>query len=118
VAGADFGTFSTDVLVGNFGDGRINAFDPVTGAFLGQLRDESGNAITIMACGDWRSGMEVWPGTRTPSSSLPGLTMRHMASSAPSRRNSVLARNLSKPVGRRKMVWNGGKRPVVALGRA
>jgi uncharacterized protein (TIGR03118 family) len=35
------------VLVGNFGDGRINAFDPVTGDFLGQLRDESGNAITI-----------------------------------------------------------------------
>jgi uncharacterized protein (TIGR03118 family) len=47
LAPADFGTFSTDVLVGNFGDGRINAFDPVTGAFLGQLRDESGNAITI-----------------------------------------------------------------------
>jgi len=47
LAPADFGTFSHDVLVGNFGDGRINAFDPATGTFLGQLRDESANAITI-----------------------------------------------------------------------
>lgn len=47
LAPAKFGTFSHDVLVGNFGDGRINAFDPGTGAFLGQLQDENGNPITI-----------------------------------------------------------------------
>jgi uncharacterized protein (TIGR03118 family) len=46
LAPANFGKFSNDVLVGNFGDGRINAFDP-TGAFLDQLRDGNGNAITI-----------------------------------------------------------------------
>lgn len=46
LAPANFGQFSNDVLVGNFGDGRINAFD-VTGAFLDQLRDGNGNAITI-----------------------------------------------------------------------
>jgi uncharacterized protein (TIGR03118 family) len=34
-------------LVGNFGDGTINAFDPVSGAFLGQLTDASGNPIII-----------------------------------------------------------------------
>jgi hypothetical protein len=28
--------------VGNFGDGRINAFNPTTGQFLGQLSDASG----------------------------------------------------------------------------
>jgi uncharacterized protein (TIGR03118 family) len=43
----DFGQFSNDVLVGNFGDGRINAFDPTTGAFLGQLQDQNGHPIAI-----------------------------------------------------------------------
>lgn len=47
LAPANFGKFSNDVLVGNFGDGRINVFDPVSGAFLDQLRDGNGNAITI-----------------------------------------------------------------------
>jgi uncharacterized protein (TIGR03118 family) len=47
LAPAGFGDFSNDLLVGNFGDGRINAFDPSTDAFLGQLTDGSGNPITI-----------------------------------------------------------------------
>lgn len=47
LAPAGFGTFAGDILVGNFGDGRINVFDPTTGAFLGQLKDPSGNPITI-----------------------------------------------------------------------
>jgi uncharacterized protein (TIGR03118 family) len=47
LAPANFGQFSNDLLVGNFGDGGINAFDPVTGASLGPLRNGNGNAITI-----------------------------------------------------------------------
>jgi uncharacterized protein (TIGR03118 family) len=47
LAPSDFGTFSNDLLVGNFGDGLINAFDPTTGAFLGQLSDANGNPIQI-----------------------------------------------------------------------
>jgi uncharacterized protein (TIGR03118 family) len=43
----DFGKFSHALLVGNFGDGRINAFDPATGTFLGQLDDQHGKPITI-----------------------------------------------------------------------
>ncbi len=35
------------MLVGNFGNGRINAFDPASGAFLGQLEDQTGSPITI-----------------------------------------------------------------------
>jgi uncharacterized protein (TIGR03118 family) len=46
-APADFGQFSNDLLVGNFGDGRINVVDPSTGGFLGQLRDRDNRAITI-----------------------------------------------------------------------
>ncbi len=45
VAPADFGAFSKALLVGNFGDGRINAFDLSTGRFLGQLSDAGGHPI-------------------------------------------------------------------------
>jgi uncharacterized protein (TIGR03437 family) len=47
IAPANFGVFSDDLLVGNFGDGKINAFDPGTGVLLGTLDDPSGNAIVI-----------------------------------------------------------------------
>lgn len=47
VAPADFGAFSGDLLVGNFGDGRINAFDPATGEYRGALTDASGETISI-----------------------------------------------------------------------
>ncbi|HEV2499233.1 MAG TPA: TIGR03118 family protein [Terriglobia bacterium] len=46
IAPADFGQFSNDLLVGNRGNGVINAFDPTSGAFLGTLEDISGNDIT------------------------------------------------------------------------
>src|SRR5262249_54560482 len=46
-APANFGSFSNDLLVGNFGDGTINAYNPTTGAFVGQLLDDNGNAIQI-----------------------------------------------------------------------
>jgi len=47
LAPGSFGKFSGTVLVGNFGDGTINAFALNTGAFLGQLTDSRGNAIAI-----------------------------------------------------------------------
>jgi uncharacterized protein (TIGR03118 family) len=47
LAPAGFGAFANDLLVGNFGDGRINALDPVTGVYLGQLADGSSNPISI-----------------------------------------------------------------------
>jgi uncharacterized protein (TIGR03118 family) len=47
IAPAGFGPFGGDLLVGNLGDGRINAFDPNTGRFLGPLRSASGCPITI-----------------------------------------------------------------------
>ena len=42
-----FGRFGKDLLVGNFGDGHINAYKIDTGAFRGQLKDQKGNPITI-----------------------------------------------------------------------
>lgn len=47
LAPSNFGQFSNDLLVGNFGDGHINAYDPQKGRFLGQLMDRSGKAIVI-----------------------------------------------------------------------
>jgi uncharacterized protein (TIGR03118 family) len=47
IAPATFGKFANDLLVGNFGDGLINAYDPATGAFAGTLQDPSGNNIAI-----------------------------------------------------------------------
>ena len=44
-ASADFGQFSNDILIGNFGDGLINVFDPATGNALGQIQDSSGTPI-------------------------------------------------------------------------
>jgi len=44
-ASAEFGVFSNDILIGNFGDGTINAFNPNTGQFVGQLRDGTGHLI-------------------------------------------------------------------------
>jgi uncharacterized protein (TIGR03118 family) len=41
---ATFGTFPNAILVGNFGDGTISAFD-TTGKFLGQLTDSSNKVL-------------------------------------------------------------------------
>ena len=50
IAPGAFGAFSNDLLVGNFGDGRINAFDPLTGTFLGTLQDGNGRVATAKCC--------------------------------------------------------------------
>ena len=47
VAPKEFGKFSGALLVGNFGDGKINAFDLLSGKFLGALQDAGGNDIVI-----------------------------------------------------------------------
>jgi uncharacterized protein (TIGR03118 family) len=47
IAPAGFGDFANDLLVGNFGNGEINAFNPTTGAFLGALLDSNSNPISI-----------------------------------------------------------------------
>jgi len=47
LAPANFGRFSNALLVGNFGDGRINAYNFKTGKFLGQLSDPQRNPIVI-----------------------------------------------------------------------
>ena len=47
LAPSDFGKFSGDLLVGNFGSGEIAAFDVKHGNFKGLLRGRHGQPITI-----------------------------------------------------------------------
>ncbi len=47
LAPADFGKFSNDILVGNFGDGEINAYDPATGDWKGALKSSNGNDVRV-----------------------------------------------------------------------
>jgi uncharacterized protein (TIGR03118 family) len=47
LAPAGFGPFSGDLLVGNFGNGRINAYNTSTGARVGQMRRLSGGPVVI-----------------------------------------------------------------------
>ena len=56
-----FGPFAGDILIGNFGDGRINAFDPASGEWLGALSDTNGdpfavNGLWAIAFGNGHSG--------------------------------------------------------------
>src|SRR5262245_22758189 len=47
LAPADFGRFGGALLVGNKGDGRINAYDPRGGTFLGDLAGDNGVPIAV-----------------------------------------------------------------------
>ena len=59
LAPSTFGAFGGDILVGNFGDGRINVYGPATGRHLGQLRNPAGDPIIIS--GLW--GLRFAPAT-------------------------------------------------------
>jgi len=51
LAPATFGTFANDILIGNLGDGKITAYDPVSGVVKGQLAKAGG--IVIVLKGLW-----------------------------------------------------------------
>jgi uncharacterized protein (TIGR03118 family) len=47
LAPSNFGAFSNDLLVGNFGSGTINAFNATTGKFIGQLMTSAGQPFDV-----------------------------------------------------------------------
>lgn len=47
MASGDFGIYSHDLLVGQFGSGNIAVYDPVSGRFIDVLRDANNNPIAI-----------------------------------------------------------------------
>ena len=46
-ASGDFGAYSHDILVGQFGSGQILVFDPVNGRYKGNLVDSTNAPIAI-----------------------------------------------------------------------
>lgn len=63
-APVNFGAFGGDLLVGNFGDGTISAFDATTFAFKGQLQDGTGKNIVNSGLWDMVFGAQ---GTGDPN---------------------------------------------------
>jgi len=56
IAPGSFGSLAGDLLVGNFGNGRINAFNPTTGAFDGFLTSNTGSQLVIPGLWDITTG--------------------------------------------------------------
>ena len=63
IAPVGFGPFAGDLLVGNLGNGWINAFNPMTGKFQGVLDTASGYPITIPGLWGIRVGNSVFGGS-------------------------------------------------------
>jgi uncharacterized protein (TIGR03118 family) len=56
IAPASFGSLAGDLLVGNFGDGRISAFNLQTDTFVALLDDANGDPLTIPGLWDITTG--------------------------------------------------------------
>ena len=67
IAPANFGIFSNALLIGNFGDGLINAFDPKTFAYLGQLMDTTGKSLAYASLWELLPGGTAVQGTAAVS---------------------------------------------------
>jgi uncharacterized protein (TIGR03118 family) len=59
IAPENFGPFGGDLLVGNFGDGRINAYSPENGHLRGTLQSDTGSPISISGLWGLRFGNGV-----------------------------------------------------------
>ncbi len=57
VAPTTFGPFGGALLVGNFGDGIINAYDPKSYAYLGQLTDGTGKTLSYASLWELNFGV-------------------------------------------------------------
>jgi uncharacterized protein (TIGR03118 family) len=85
IAPTTFGIFGGDLLVGNFGDGIINVYDPKTFAYLGQLADGTGKTLT------YASLWEIFFGLTQPSSTNGGnLNTLYFAAGLASEKHGLL----------------------------
>ena len=71
MAPAGFGSVAGNILIGNFGDGRIGAYDATTGTFRGFLRDASNAPLAIDGLWDLKFGVGAAPATTLYFSSGP-----------------------------------------------
>ena len=59
LAPASFGALANQLLIGNFGNGHINAYNATTGEFIDKMRDPHGQAIVIDGLWSLRVGSDV-----------------------------------------------------------
>jgi len=64
-APASFGSLGGDLLVGNFGNGWINAFNPITGRFEGSMLSDKGKPVAIDGLWGLKFGTASTGGTNT-----------------------------------------------------
>jgi uncharacterized protein (TIGR03118 family) len=86
IAPKGFGPFAGDLLVGNLGNGWINAFSPKTGRFLGPLDTTSGHPIAISGLWGIEVGNSAFGGASSIVFSAPARTATRPAWSASSTR--------------------------------
>jgi uncharacterized protein (TIGR03118 family) len=92
IAPATFGIFGGDLLVGNFGDGIINAYDPKTFAYLGQLADGTGKTLV------YASLWELFFGLTQPSATNGGnLNTLYFAAGLTGEKHGLLASISTNP---------------------
>ena len=66
-APASFGIYSNDLLIGNFGDGKINVYDSKTFSYIGQLMDATGKSLVYASLWDLLTGGTTVTGTTAVS---------------------------------------------------
>lgn len=118
IAPASWGAFGNDLLVGNFGDGRINAYNTELGFYAGYLQDPNGNPISIsglwaLIFGNGKSGGDTHTlyfaaGTPDGSSVQRGIIG---SIAPPAAITSIMnaASELSGPVAPGEIVWIAGQ---------
>jgi len=67
----NFGIYSNDLLVGNFGDGKINVYDPKTYAYIGQVMDNTGKSLAYASLWDLVTGGTTVTGSTAVSAGDP-----------------------------------------------
>jgi uncharacterized protein (TIGR03118 family) len=65
LAPGSFGSFGGDLLIGNFGDGTINGFDPTTGMWMGQLDGATGKPLIDLGLWDLTFGNGANAGSKS-----------------------------------------------------
>lgn len=92
VAPTTFGIFGGDILVGNFGDGVINAYDPKSFAYLGQLTDGTGKTLV------YASLWELFFGLTAPGATNGGnLNTLYFSAGLASEKHGLLASISTNP---------------------
>lgn len=65
IAPKSFGKFANDLLVGNLGNGWINAFNPTSGKYLGALHTTKGKTVVIPGLWAIRVGTSAFGGSNS-----------------------------------------------------